>query len=93
MPEGKNTFNDLYEKLGNISGTQSMILQEMRAGFKRLDECINGHETRIACVETFKSNHDGAEKQLYKNVTILGMFSGGFVAAVIWVISKFSIHK
>lgn len=73
-------LNDLYEKIGNIAGTQKMILDEMRIGFNRINGTTKNHDKRINHLENDVSNIKG-------KAAILGA-GAGIGIALLWEIIK-----
>lgn len=54
-----NELNDIYEKLGKMEGVQTLMLEEMRAGFTRINGRIDKNDGRINSLEVWQNVQTG----------------------------------
>ena len=88
MSDNINIKNDIQRSLGRIEG-------KLQEGFvninKRLD-VVNGslkiHDIKINDLETFRDYIKGREQETIRISGIGGAIVGGFITAVVWILTK-----
>lgn len=84
-----NNTDNIERSIGRLEGIVKTGFDEINKRLDRMNGTIKDHDGKINQLETFRDNYEGQEKQVGKMASIFGAIVGGFVSAVIWIVTKF----